>query len=255
MNPWVVLLALALVAALYVVLPVGATTFAHFRRPWRLRCPRTGREAQIKLDATGAAVAEVLGREARSIERCSLWPALRGCSQECLALPAWELKVMRRGEAPPRERAEPGIKTILVTLDGSPGSESILPAVRDLASAHRARVRLLTVISPGTAIRSDERVVAFSDQEGARLEAEARAYLKRATAGLPGVAVDEVVRFGAPVTEIVEEAEAGGADLIALAAHRRGPLGRLFRAGTADALERATTIPLLLVPYGRPAAA
>ena len=71
MNPWVVLLALALVAALYVVLPVGATTFAHFRRPWRLRCPRTGREAQIRLDATGAAVAEVLGREARSIERCS----------------------------------------------------------------------------------------------------------------------------------------------------------------------------------------
>jgi nucleotide-binding universal stress UspA family protein len=255
MNPWIVLLALALIATLYVVLPIGAATFARARRPWRLRCPRTGREAQIKLDATGAAVAEVLGREARSIERCSLWPALRGCRQECLALPAWELKVMRRGEAPPRARAQAGIKTILVALDGSPGSESILPAVRDLASAHGARVRLLTVVSPVTAVRSDERVVAFADQETERVELEARAYLKRTAAGLPGVAVDEAVRFGAPVTEIVEEAEAEGADLIALAAHRRNPLVRLFKGSTAGALERATTIPILLVPYGRPAAA
>ena len=61
-----------------------------------------------------------------------------------------------------------------------------------------------------------------------------------------------VVRFGDPATEIVGEAEAQGADLIAMATHRRG-VSRFLRGSLADAVERETTIPVLRVPYGEAA--
>lgn len=256
MDPWIVLPALVVLAVVFVVAPVGAVTFAHWRRPWRLTCPRTGTEAQIQVGATRAAVAAVLGRGEPSIERCSLRPRVLDCREACLALPAGELRRMRRGEAPPRTSA-PGLHTILVPLDGSPGSESVLDAVGELARAHRAsvrfvRVRFVHVVEPVGAVRSDDgaRVLAFVDHER-----ETRVYFDRLAGCLPGVTVEGTIRFGDPVAEIVEEAEAAGADLIALASHRRHALGRLVRGSLARRLERATTIPLLLFPYGERAAA
>ncbi len=255
MNPWLILLGLVLVALVYVAVPVGTATLANYRRPWRLKCPRAGTEAQIKINALWAAVTEVLGRGRPTIERCSLWPAQRGCREECLALPPEALRPVRRGEAPPRAHAEAGLHTILVPVDGSPGSEAVLAAVGELARAHGARVRFLKVMSPVKAVASDERVVAFADQESERLELEARAYLKGLAGRLPGVAVAEAVRFGEPAAEIVEEAEAAGADLIAMASRRREGFRRLVRRSVAAQVERKTTIPLLLVRYGEPAAA
>jgi nucleotide-binding universal stress UspA family protein len=69
------------------------------------------------------------------------------------------------------------------------------------------------------------------------------------------VTVERAVRFGDPVAEIVEEAESVGADLIAMASHRRTGFDRLLKRSLARRLERATTIPLLLVRYGERAAA
>lgn len=257
MNPWVVLLALVVLAVVFVVVPVGVATFAHWRRPLRLTCPRAGTEAQIRVTATRAAVAAVLGRGAPGIERCSLWPTLRGCREECLALPAGDLRRMRRGEAPPRPPGAPGLRTILVPLDGSPGSEGVLEAVGALARAHRATVHFVHVVAPVKTVQSDDggRVIAFADQESGRAELETRAYFERLAGLLPGVLVEGHVRFGDAVAEIVEEAESAGADLIAMASHRRTALGRLFKGSLAWRLERETTIPLLLVPYGERAAA
>ncbi len=254
MNPWIVLLALVLVALVYVVAPVGAAALASYRRPWRLKCPRAGSEAQIKINALRAAVTEVLGRGVPCIERCSLWPTQQGCREECLALPPTEMRAMRVGEAPPREPSV-GLRTILVPLDGSPGSESTLEAVAVLARAHAARVRFVRVVTPVRTVTSADRVIAFADQEGERLELEARAYLKTLAARLPDVPVEHAVRFGDSAAEIVEEAEAVRADLIAMATHRRTSVGSLFGRSVAARVERATTIPLLLVRYGEQAAA
>ena len=258
MNPWAVLLALVVLALVFVVAPVGAATFAHWRRPWRLTCPRAGTEAQIKVATTRAAVAEVLGRGTPGIERCSLWPARLGCRVECLALPAGALRAMRPGEAPPRAQHAPGLHTILVPLDGSPGSESVLGTVGELARAHRARVRFVhVVVKPVESVQSaeDGRVIAFADQESLRVEGETRAYFDRLAGRLPGVTIEGAVRFGDPLAEILEEAETAGTDLIAMAHHRRNALGRLIRGSLARRLERETTIPLLLYPYGEGLAA
>ena len=257
MDPWVVLLAVSVVGLVFVVVPVAVVTFAHWRRPLRLTCPRAASEAQIRVSATRAAVAAVLGRAAPGIERCSLWPTLRGCREECLALPTGNLRPVRRGTPPPRSHGASGLHTILVPLDGSPGSEQVLDTVGELARTHGATVRFLHVVKPVRAIESDDgdRVIAFADQESARVDMETREYFARLAERLSGVTVEGAVRFGDPVAEIVEEAESAGADLIAMASHRRNGLGRLLRASLARRLERATTIPLLLVRYGERTAA
>lgn len=257
MTPWIVLLGLALVAFVFVLAPVGLAAFWHWRRPWRLTCPRAGTLAQIRVGATRAAVASALGRRV-SIDRCSLWPGVRGCREECMALPLSEIRAMRPGEAPPRQGGAGGLRVILVPLDGAPGSEAVLPAVRELARVRGATVRLLHVVPPVSVVHvdaEDPRVVAYADQESARIEEQTRVYFKRVARDLVGVAVQEAVRFGKPAAQIVEEAEAVGADLIALATHGRHGLGRLLRGSVARRLERSTTIPLLLVQYGARAAA
>ena len=181
MNPWTILIGIAAIAALFVVLPVAATTFSHYRRARRIRCPADGADAQIALDAPRAAIGEVLGRPWREVARCSLWPTVRLCKQECLALGENEMRPIRPGAPAPGAARDTRLRKILVQLDGSPGSASVLWTVGQLARAQGARVRLLRVESPVSS----------------------------------GVA-------------------------------------RLVKGSVAERVERATTVPVVLVPYGAP---
>ena len=150
---------------------------------------------------------------------------------------------------------KPKIQKVLVPLDGSAGSETVLPTVRELAGAEGATVRLLRVSpSPGSVIM-DGRVIAYADQEAARIEQEVLVHLRKVAAELPGLEVEAAVRFGDPVEEIVKEAKSAGVDLIALATHRRTGVSRLLKGSVAEQVERATAIPVLLVRYGEVAAA
>jgi nucleotide-binding universal stress UspA family protein len=250
MNPWLVLSTILALALAYVCLPIAITAFRQWRRPWRLRCPRAGSVAQIQVGAGRAALGEVFGR-GPEIERCSLWPALAGCTQECLDVPT-ERQPMRRGEAPPHQRPEGADRVIVVPLDGSQGSEEVLPTIVPIARSWGATVRLLRIVPPVKEVRDeDDRVIAWVDQETTRVENEARGYLKRVAAGLGDLHVEDAVRIGdTAATEIVEESEAAGADLIALASHRRRGLDRVRHRSVARRLRRSTTIPLLVVAAG-----
>jgi nucleotide-binding universal stress UspA family protein len=108
-------------------------------------------------------------------------------------------------------------KRILVPLDRSAASEAVLPIVADMVRNTGGSVRLLTVQPEPTSVVADYgRVVAYADQEMARLNAEGDTYLQGAAARLDGVPVERVVRFGEPVAEILLEAEAWDADLIVM---------------------------------------
>src|SRR3972149_8186946 len=88
-------------------------------------------------------------------------------------------------------------KRILVPLDQSALAESVVPVVADAARGGAATVRLLHVApEPDNRVDPEGRVVAYADQEMARLEAEAQDYLR--TAGLPlaGGGVGDAGRFG-----------------------------------------------------------
>jgi acetoin utilization protein AcuB len=149
--------------------------------------------------------------------------------------------------SPPRPHGGPAI---LVPLDGSPGSESVLATVAELARARRARLHLLRVAPVMKAVASDDRIVAYADQETSRVELETLAYLKGLARTLTDVGVDCAVRFGEPAEEIVREAQAARVDLIAMATHRRRGLDRALRGSVAETVERASAIPVVLVPYG-----
>lgn len=250
MNPWLVLLALAALTLAFVCVPIALTAYGQWRRPWRLTCPGVGSVAQIQVGAVRAAVGEVFGRRPE-IDRCSLWPALAGCKQECLATPTVRQQV-RHGEAPPREPGRDTERMIVVPLDGSHGSEAVLPAVVPLATRLGTTVRLLRILPPVKEVRDeDDRVVVWVDQETTRVETEARDYLRRVATGLGDVHVENAVRFGGDAAvEIVEESEEAGADLIALASHRRRGLDRLRHRSVARRLRRSTTIPILVVSAG-----
>jgi nucleotide-binding universal stress UspA family protein len=142
---------------------------------------------------------------------------------------------------------------ILVPLDGSPGSEVVLPAALELAELRRATLRLLHVAPSAGPVIVDGRVVSFADQEASRLTYLALAYLERIAAGLAGVGIELSVRFGDPAREIVDEARAAGADLIAMATHPWNRISRLVRTSVATDVERLSKVPVLVVQYGAPA--
>ncbi|MBI2000946.1 MAG: hypothetical protein HYT85_13200 [candidate division NC10 bacterium] len=85
-HPWVVVIAVLAVAALYVLLPLVADTFRRFRSRRMLSCPETGGKAEVGIDASRAALTSALGRPQLRAEDCSLWPEKKDCGQECLTL-------------------------------------------------------------------------------------------------------------------------------------------------------------------------
>lgn len=137
-------------------------------------------------------------------------------------------------------------KRILVPVDLSPDSGSVLPTVADLARGGSATVRLLHVAPiPQNVEGIDGHLIAYADQETARLGLEATDYL-RSAAQLAGLDAETAVRFGDPAEEIVQEAEDFSADLVALATRPRGPLTRLMLGSTSEKVCHRTNIPVMV---------
>ena len=115
-------------------------------------------------------------------------------------------------------------KRILVALDRENPPSALLDLVVSAAAGGGATVRLLHVARmPQSLLDADDRVVAYVDQEAARVQSEMLDELRTVELQFGWMPVDSVVRFGDPVREIVAEAEAFGADLIAMPVrHRRG---------------------------------
>ena len=123
-------------------------------------------------------------------------------------------------------------KRILVPMDTREDSEAIVPVVAAMAHRSGASVRLVRVSPvPERVVGPYGRTIAYSDQEMARLTAAGLDDLHRLEAELEGVPVESVVRFGDPVAEILLEAEAFDADLIALTSSRRGRWHRALWPG------------------------
>lgn len=135
------------------------------------------------------------------------------------------------------------INTILVPLDGSPLAERALPHAEAIATATGARIALIRAVQ--------EQSFLGKDKPAARVTAmaEAEAYLTEIAALLMtrGFTVDTSVGYGDTSTTILAEAEDREANLIVMATHGRGGLGRLRYGSVAEAVLRRTEAPLLLV--------
>jgi hypothetical protein len=113
-------------------------------------------------------------------------------------------------------------KRILVPLVPGDDADRLILLVADLARGAGATVRLLHVAPlPQNRVDQSNRIRVFASQERDRLEAEGHDHLAAMEVCLDGVAVEGRVRFGDLAEETALEADAFGAELIALAGRRR----------------------------------
>jgi nucleotide-binding universal stress UspA family protein len=132
-------------------------------------------------------------------------------------------------------------KQLLVTLDGTPESAVALSPARSLATASGGEITLLRVIP------SDESVADDTPQM-------AQEYLDRIARELAGAGarVDTMVRRGDVATSIEAAAAFLDADLIVMATHGRGGLGRVILGSVASRVLSQSPVPVMLVrPGGR----
>jgi len=145
-------------------------------------------------------------------------------------------------------------KRILVAVDHEPPAE-LLDLINDAARGGGATIRLVHVAPmPDNVIGDDGQLIAYADQEVARLEDEGLDRLRVVALQLGGVPVEAAVRFGDPAVEIVREAEAFEADLIAMPTRGRTGVARLLFGSVAQQVARRAPMAVALVRSQTPRA-
>jgi nucleotide-binding universal stress UspA family protein len=166
---------------------------------------------------------------------------------------------------------------VLVTLDGSPLSEAVLPVVANLVAGTDAVVTLLTIgelpsatmeartesAQPYIFLASSAPAVRFASaapkyvetkaQAIERREEELSAYLEQKAEPLRklGVQVNTIVQFGNPAERIVSQAQRPEIDLIAMATHGRSGLRTVIFGSVAGRVLYSGVRPVLLVRPGK----
>lgn len=136
---------------------------------------------------------------------------------------------------------------ILVPLDGSETSETILPVVERLAGPRDLTISLLEVVEPlPSAVRAEtplglEELIAVRRKDTERYLAKVAEPRRD-----KGLRVEWATGFGYAAETIAAIAQEKRADLIAMATHGRSGLGRLFFGSVAEAVLRHATVPVLL---------
>ena len=145
------------------------------------------------------------------------------------------------------------VKRILMPVDRSPRADAVAALVADTALGAHAKVRLLHVAPVPSAIQDTAgRIVVYADQELASINSRGLDFLHALESHFQGVEVESVVRFGDPVTQIMEEADSFGADLIVVGTGGRSGIGRTLMGSVAEKVFDRATVPVMLV---RPPAA
>ena len=140
-----------------------------------------------------------------------------------------------------------GFKHIMVTLDGSELSASILGAAADVAKASGARLTLVHVVSSSAVLGTrifpliPDDVAPAMQKAGEYLEAQAEGL--RAQGLTVGTHVEEHEAPGRAIAAIADKLDA---DLVALATHGYGGLKRALLGSVADKVLRSSALPLLV---------
>ena len=135
-----------------------------------------------------------------------------------------------------------GYKHILAAVDMTEESTQVLDEARRLATDHKARLSILSVVKPLTQVYGGLDMAAYT-QATVNFEREAQAQVLaqlKGMAGKLGVNEQEMhVSIGSPATQIVEVAKDQGADLIVVGSHGRHGLGLLLGSTANGVLHHA----------------
>ncbi len=134
----------------------------------------------------------------------------------------------------PGEARPQAIRTILVPLDGSHRSLTVLPAASGVARAQGAALVLATIVS-------------MTKKEALPIEIVAESiYGAQKALQTQGLEVEVAVLFGDPATEILRFARERFVDLLAISTHGRTGLDRLLYGSVTERVLREGNLPLLI---------
>jgi nucleotide-binding universal stress UspA family protein len=142
------------------------------------------------------------------------------------------------------------LRTILIPLDGSGFGEAALPLAAAIARAASGSIHLALAhrsVTPVVPMIEPAPVPMGLDDE---MRVREQAYLEgrvEAQSGKGGPAVTAGLLDGPAGSAVVAETSRIGADLIVMAAHGRGALGRLWLGSVTDYVIRHADVPVLVV--------
>jgi nucleotide-binding universal stress UspA family protein len=148
-------------------------------------------------------------------------------------------------------------KKILVPLDGSDLSESILDHVVTIALGccvpEVVLVRVREPLDPTVMETLDAKIAAELDEA---YREDAASYLDKIAEILKGKGIDAKaeVLAGNPAEEIIKYARSSGVDLIIMSTHGRSGISRWVLGSVADRVIRHSSVPVLIKPAGHKAA-
>lgn len=154
-----------------------------------------------------------------------------------------------------KEKPAVTIERVLVPLDGSPLSLSVVPYVEEVAAPLGASLVLYNGVPPLDVYPGVETTPARVGNVIDDLLEQGKSFLGQVASEVKGrgkVDARSVVTIGFPVDEIVRVAEEVHAGLIAMATHGRSGVDRWVMGSVADGVVRRSSLPCLLV---RPAEA
>jgi nucleotide-binding universal stress UspA family protein len=189
------------------------------------------------LGAAKSARADVVVVGARGIgglERLLLGSVAEPVTHE-VSLP---VLLARAGEGAPVLDRLPGLKHVLIPLDGSSFAEQVIPHAATLAALLRAEVTLVSVVDAMLALAS------AAGEEGAAPAQLDHAADRLRARGL--VVHTSVLADRRPAHAIVNFASQHSIDLIAMTTHGRGALRRLFAGSVAEQVVRTSPTPVLM---------
>lgn len=151
------------------------------------------------------------------------------------------------------------IARILVPLDGSPLAEQATSYAEALATG-QSEIVLFRAVDEQETVRDSLGQVMESGDEGTRKYADAAhedlsLVADRLRQAVSGLKVDITVAAGDPADQILRVASEIKADIIVMASHGRGALGRWTYGSVADRVSREATIPVMIVRPSDPDAA
>ncbi len=138
-------------------------------------------------------------------------------------------------------------KKILVPLDGSKVSASVLPQVIELAKAFSSQVILFHSCTASVDPAMGEAAGQVKDIAAAAEQKACETFLSDAARGLKeqGIDVNTVCVTGSPALEIIGYADENKVDLIVMASHGRGEVAWIL-GSVAERVVTHATVPLLL---------
>jgi nucleotide-binding universal stress UspA family protein len=155
--------------------------------------------------------------------------------------------LIRAKGARPDVREKDILDKVLVPLDGSKESETIIPYIEELASKLEIEVTLLHTMAPDYYIYSETQL-----KQVESLVASAKDYIEKVAAQLKQKGITATAEFsevtqGAEAEEIIKLADEIQADVVAMATHGRSGIGRWAFGSVADRVLHEGNTPLLLV--------